>query len=446
MIAPGFSKQGLQVMAKPIGPICNLDCSYCYYLGKKDLYPNGRHWGMTEQTLTAYIRQQIEAQPAGMEEIHFHWQGGEPTLLGLEFFRSVIKIQQQHILPAKRITNSLQTNGTLLTDAWCEFFLENDFLVGISMDGPAELHDVYRLDKRDRPTHSKAEQGRRLLSKHGVNYNALVVVNRCNSERPLEVYRFFKRQGINFIQFIPLVERAGSVGQSVTDTHPASRTETLSNLVTERSVRPRQFGDFLIAIFDEWLRQDVSRVFVQIFDEALAAWCGSSPSLCIFQKHCGRCLALEHNGDLYSCDHFVEAQYKLGNIHQTSILELANSEGQQKFGTDKESNLPHYCHSCHFCFICNGECPRNRFLYTPKGESGLNYLCEAYRGFFTHVEPVMKEMTEELCHGRPAANIMHRRNAAMPRRKKQPGTRRHKIGRNTPCFCGSGRKYKQCCG
>ena len=314
------------------------------------------------------------------------------------------------------------------------------------MDGPAELHDVYRLDKRNRPTHRKAEQGRRLLSKHGVNYNVLVVVNRCNGERPLEVYRFFKRQGINLIQFIPLVERVGSVEQSVTDAHPASRIETPSNLVTERSVRPRQFGDFLIAIFDEWLRQDVSRVFVQIFDEALAAWCWNSPSLCIFQKHCGRCLALEHNGDLYSCDHFVEAQYKLGNIHQSSILELANSEGQQRFGTDKKSNLPQYCRSCHFCFICNGECPRNRFLYTPEGEPGLNYLCEAYRGVFKHVEPVMKEMTEELRQGRPAVNIMHRRNAVMPGSQRQPRTSRHKIGRNAPCFCGSERKYKQCCG
>jgi uncharacterized protein len=446
LIVPSFSEQGLQVMAKPIGAVCNLDCTYCYYLAKKNLYPNNRRWRMTERTLPAYIRQQIEAQPAAVEEIHFNWQGGEPTLLGLGFFRSAVKIQQQHVPPGKRITNALQTNGTLLTDAWCEFLRKNNFLVGISIDGPAELHDAYRLDKRSRPTHNKTERGLKLLNKHGVEHNVLVVVNRRNGERPLEVYRYCKRQGVKFIQFIPLVEQLGSTAQSISNTQLASGGQSPIDLVTKCSVRPRQFGNFLIAIFDEWLRHDVSRVFVQIFDETLAAWCGQSPSLCIFQKHCGRCLAFEHNGDLYSCDHFVEPEYKLGNIHQQPIRELANSESQQQFGSAKESRLPKYCRNCDFRFICNGECPRNRFVCTPEREPGLNYLCEGYRRFFKHVGPVMTEMAEELRHGRPVVNVMHRRNTTRPGFKKQPGSAGRTIGRNAPCFCGSGRKYKQCCG
>ncbi len=432
-------------MSKPIGPICNLDCAYCYYSQKKALYPGTKSWRMTDRTLDLYIRQYVEAQPVALDEIVFGWQGGEPTLLGIDFFRRAVDIQRKHTPPGKRIGNTLQTNGMLLNDAWCEFLRENNFLVGISIDGPAELHDEYRHDKQGRPTHYQVLQAQKRLRKRGVEYNALVVVSRHNGDHPLEVYRFLRNQGINFIQFIPLVERPGTKASPQSESSALTLGESPTDLVTERSVGACQFGEFLIAVFDEWLCRDVGRIFVQIFDEALAAWLGQPLSLCVFRKHCGRALAIEHNGDLYSCDHFVEPAYKLGNIHELPIVELANSEQQQQFARDKETSLPEYCRRCDMRFVCNGECPKNRFLRTPDGESGLNYLCEGYHRFFRHIDPVMKEMAEELRHGRPAMNVMYRRNAATRSPKRQRGPRSGKIGRNDPCPCESGRKYKQCC-
>ncbi len=420
----GLSEQGLNVLSKPIGPVCNLDCTYCYYTRKRALYPGTKSWRMTDQTLHAYIRQYVEAQPPACDEIVFSWQGGEPTLLGIGFFRRVVKIQRRHTPPGKRIRNALQTNGMLLNDVWCEFLRENNFLVGISIDGPADLHDAYRHDKRGRPTHYHVLQAQNRLRKFGVEHNALVVVSRHNGDHPLEVYRFLRNQGIEFIQFIPLVERLGTKASPRSESSTPALGESPTALVTERSVGARQFGEFLIAVFDEWLCRDVGRIFVQAFDEALAAWLGLPSALCVFRKQCGRALAIEHNGDLYSCDHFVEPAYKLGNIHERPIVDLANSARQQHFARAKETSLPEYCRGCGVRFACNGECPKNRFTRTPGGESGLNYLCEGYRRFFRHVDPVMQEMAQELRHGRPAANVMYRRNAAA-RGAPRPNKTRH---------------------
>jgi serine-type anaerobic sulfatase-maturating enzyme len=446
-----FARQGLHVMSKPIGPICNLDCEYCYYLHKEDLYPGTTRWRMTGETLETYIRQYIEAQPAGAEEITFAWQGGEPTLLGVDFFRRAVAIQQQYCPDRTRIANALQTNGVLLDDEWAGFFREHGFLIGLSIDGPAELHDRYRYDKKGRPTFGKVLQGLHLLKNHDVQFNALVVVNRHNGDHGRKVYTYLRDNGVQFLQFIPIVERAG-VGAH-------AEQGTSADAVSSRSVLPEQFGEFLIAVFDEWVRRDVGRVFVQIFDQALSAWMGLEPSLCVFRKQCGRALALEHNGDLYSCDHYVEPEYRLGNIHDLPIVELAGSERQRLFGAAKETTLPRYCRECEVLFACNGECPKNRFIATPDGDPGLNYLCAGYRRFFNHIDPVMKLMAEELRAGRPAANAMHllrRRRSGTPpqsrtgRPRRASGPPRQTAlappGRNDPCPCGSGQKFKKCCG
>lgn len=443
-----FARQGLHVMSKPIGPICNLDCEYCYYLHKEDLYPGTSSWRMTGETLETYIRQYIEAQPAGVEEITFAWQGGEPTLLGVDFFRRAAAIQQQFCPPRTRIANALQTNGVLLDDEWAGFFKEHGFLIGLSIDGPADLHDRYRYDTKGQPTFRKVLQALNLLKRHDVEFNALVVVNRQNGDHGRKVYTYLRDNGVQYLQFIPIVERAG-VGAHAEDGPSADG-------VSSRSVLPEQFGDFLIAVFDEWVQRDVGRVFVQIFDQALSAWMGLEPSLCVFRKQCGRALALEHNGDLYSCDHYVEPEYWLGNIHELPIVDLAGSERQRRFGEAKEATLPRYCRECEVLFACNGECPKNRFIATPDGESGLNYLCAGYRTFFNHIDPVMRLMAEELRAGRPAANVMQlmrrRRTVAAARSRSVlsprgvPSPPPGSPGRNDPCPCGSGRKFKKCCG
>lgn len=434
-------------MSKPIGPICNLDCEYCYYLHKEDLYPGTTSWRMTGETLETYIRQYIEAQPAGAEEITFAWQGGEPTLLGVDFFRRAVEIQRQHCPPKTRIANALQTNGVLLDDEWAEFFRDNGFLIGLSIDGPAELHDRYRYDTKGQPTFRKVLQALRLLKRHEVEFNALVVVNRHNGDHGRRVYTYLRDNGVRYMQFIPIVEQAG-VGLHA---EPPSEDP-----VSSRSVRPAQFGDFLIAVFDEWVRRDVGQVFVQIFDQALSAWMGLEPSLCVFRKQCGRALALEHNGDLYCCDHYVEPDYKLGNIHELPIVELADSARQREFGAAKETTLPRYCRECEVLFACNGECPKNRFTRTPDGEEGLNWLCAGYRMFFNHIDPVMRLMATELRSGRSAANVMHRlregeagpsRSASRRKRKSVSTAKRTAPPKpNDPCPCGSGRKFKKCCG
>lgn len=439
MSTPGWSQLGLHVIAKPIGPICNLNCAYCFYLEKESLYGDKENWRMSDETLEAYVRQYIEAQPETVEEIDFAFQGGEPTLLGIDFFRRVLQLQKKHTPAGKRIHNSLQTNGMLLDDRWCEFLKEHDFLVGLSIDGPINLHDKYRRDKQGRGTFDRVCQAMRRLFRHGVEFNALTCVSRSNADHPVRVYHFLRDSGIEFIQFIPIVEHLDRPPPEATTSDALPE-----DLVSQRSVRPEQYGRFLIQVFDDWVREDVGRVFVRDFDQALAAWVGVGASLCVYMKHCGRATAIEHGGDLYSCDHFVDAQHKLGNIHHTPIRELANAARQEQFGRDKEAKLPRQCRCCAYLFICNGACPKDRFVCTPEGEPGLNYLCEGYKMFFEHVDPTMKAMAAELQAGRPAANVMHRLRAEQ-QRVREAAVAEGPVRRNDPCPCGSGRKFKNCC-
>ena len=416
------------VMVKPRGAICNLGCKYCYFLSKEKLYPESR-FRMTGELLEEFTRQYIEAQQ--VPEITFGWQGGEPTLMGLDFFKLAVELQQKYRRPGMKIRNSLQTNGTTLNDEWGQFFRQHDFLVGLSIDGSRRLHDAYRVDKRGRPTFDRVMAGLELLKKHGVEFNILTTVHAANAGHPVEVYRFLRDEvGGQFIQFIPIVERDNDTGFQE------------GEKVTERSVSGKQYGDFLIAIFDEWVRRDVGRVFVQIFDVALGAWLGGSNGLCVFEETCGTGMALEHNGDLYACDHFVEPRHRLGNIQETPLLDLAGSEQQQRFGSAKRDSLPRYCRDCKVRFVCNGGCPKNRILPTPDGEPGLNCLCEGYRAFFTHIDRPMQFMAAELRANRPPANIMPYL-AAEETRLQALFAHTH---RNDPCPCGSGLKFKHCHG
>jgi uncharacterized protein len=394
-------------MAKSIGPICNLDCKYCFYLEKERLFPESENFKMTDEVLRDYIFQYISSQSA--PEVSFTWQGGEPILLGVDFFRKVVALQKKYS-GGKRISNALQTNGTLLDDKWCEFLAKQHFLVGLSVDGPAHLHDVYRVDKKQRPTFDRVLRGIGLLKKHGVEFNTLTVVNRANSQQPLDVYRFLKEAGSGFIQFIPLVER---LPESTGNPHglslaepPAQAAASFNSKVTDWSVDAGQYGEFLVAIFDEWVRHDVGKFYVQLFDVALSIWVGAGPGLCVFSETCGSAVALEHNGDVYSCDHYVYPQYRLGNLLNQSLGDIVNSPAQQKFGNDKLDSLPRYCRNCEVRFACNGECPKHRFTRTPDGEPGLNYLCAAYKRFFKHVDPFMRMMTRLLQAERPPALIM----------------------------------------
>ena len=410
--------RAFHVMTKPIGAICNLDCEYCFYLDKENLYPDTRSFRMTDEVLKNYVRQYIESQQ--VNEITFAWQGGEPTLMGVDFFRRAVEYQQEYRRVGTHIQNTFQTNATLLNDEWCTFFKQNNFLIGISIDGPPELHDKYRYDKRGRPSSDDVIRGLRFLQKHQVDYNILCVVNSHNADYPLEVYRYFKELGAQFMQFIPAVERVEEKG------------------VTDRTVRAAQYGKFLCAIFDEWVVNDIGKIFVQIFDVALEAWLGYNPSLCIFNETCGNAMAIEHNGDLYSCDHYVDPEYFLGNVMDSPMEALVESTFQRKFGTDKRDTLPQYCLDCEVRFVCNGGCPKNRFIKTPSGEDGLNYLCAGYKQFFNHIDRPMKMMAEALQAGRPADSIM-------PLLRPKPVASTQKVGRNSPCPCGSGKKYKQCC-
>ena len=421
--------RAFHVMTKPIGPICNLDCEYCFYLDKEKLYPETRSFRMNDEVLENYVKQYIEAQE--VNEVTFAWQGGEPTLMGVDFFRQAIRYQQKYRRPGMQIQNSFQTNATLLDDEWGEFFKRNKFLIGVSIDGPPEIHDKYRYDKRGRPSSEQVIRGLHVLQKHKVDYNILCVVNKHNAEYPKEVYNYFKELGAAFMQFIPAVEHFGGKN------------------VSPRSVTARQYGKFLCAIFDEWVVNDIGKIFVQIFDVALEAWLGYNPSLCVFNETCGDALAIEHNGDLYSCDHFVTPDYHLGNIAENTVAEMVDSTFQRKFGTDKRDTLPEYCRSCEVKFVCNGGCPKNRFIKTPTGEDGLNYLCAGYKQFFNHIDEPMKMMAAALQAGRPANSIM-----PIVRQRQQEKTQgstpvasqvSQKVGRNSPCPCGSGRKYKQCC-
>ena len=446
MTAPTTSARGgVHVMAKPIGPICNLDCAYCYYLEKEKLYPAGERFRMSDETLERFIASYIAAQPEGAP-VDFAWQGGEPTLMGLDFFARVVELQAAHARPGQPVRNSIQTNGVLLDDDWCQFLRRHDFLVGLSIDGPASLHDKYRYDKRGQPTHGLVMRALKRLQDHQVEHNVLVVVNGANGDHGRRVYRFLVGHGVRFIQFIPIVERRDMRATPNSALPIVQAGDSVDDLVTERSVRPRQWGRFLIEVFDEWLERDVGRVYVQSFDEALAAWLGVEASLCVFRPECGRALAIEHDGGVYSCDHFVEPAYRLGNVRELPILDMAESPAQRAFGQHKSASLPRYCRECDVRHACHGECPKNRFIRTPDGEPGLNYLCAGYKDFFHHVGPVMREMAAELRAGRPAAAVMRRRAAAREKTRRGTVAGAVRAGRNDPCPCGSRKKFKHCCG
>lgn len=391
-----------QVMAKPIGPICNLYCEYCYYLEKEKLYPGTINFSMRDDVLEEFIRQYIEShnQPV----IPFAWQGGESTILGINYFKKVVELQNKYA-NRRQINNTFQTNGILLDDKWCEFFAENNFLVGISIDGPRFIHDKYRFTKANHPSFDKVIKGVKLLQKHRVEFNALTVIQRYNSYYPLQVYKYLKDLGVKYIQFIPIVERrAISDKPEAVYLVPPEYNDKAE--VTEWSAEPEQYGNFLIEIFDEWVRKDVGEIYVLTFDIALESWYGIPQNLCIFSEMCGGSLVIEHNGDLYSCDHYVYPEYKLGNIMDKYIVSLAYSAQQTKFGKDKRDKLPKYCLDCNVRFACNGECPKHRFLNTPAGESGLNYFCCGYKKFFNYIDPYMEFMAEELRNKRAPSNVM----------------------------------------
>ncbi len=431
-----MSSTNFHVLAKPIGPICNLDCKYCFYLEKESLYPQVSKWAMREEVLDSYIRQYIEAHDAPV--VNFAWQGGEPTLLGVEYFRKLVEIQKKYA-GGKRIQNAFQTNGVLLNDEWAALFRENDFLIGVSIDGPRALHDAYRVDKGGQPTFDRVMRGIETLKRNGVEFNTLTTVHRGNADYPLEVYHFLKENGSGFLQFIPIVERIAH--QTTPDgLHLISPDFGGEARVAPWSVEPRQFGRFLCAIFDEWVRRDVGRIFVQLFDVSLEMWTGMEASLCVFKRQCGAALAIEHCGDVYSCDHYVYPQNRLGNIMDAPLQALVDSEQQHAFGEAKEATLPKYCRECDVRFACNGECPKHRFLTTPDGEPGLNYLCAGYKMFFRHVDPSMRYMAAELAAGRAPANVMRR----VAEQEMQAAF--NNAQRNDRCPCGSGKKFKHCCG
>lgn len=395
-------------MTKPIGSLCNLDCTYCFYLEKAHLYPEASDFRMRPEVLERYVRDYIASNPG--PEVHFAWQGGEPTLAGLEFFRRAVELQKLHA-GGKQIENAFQTNGTLLNDAWGEFLAENRFLVGLSIDGPRELHDAYRVDKSGLPTFERVMAGMRILRKHGVDFNTLTTVHRKNARHPKEVYRFLRSEGSGFIQFIPIVERnAAELGTDpglwLAPPPDHEDSEALDSQVTPWSVRPGDYGDFLCRIFDDWVAHDVGRVFVQQFDAALANWAGLPPGICVFSERCGRALAVEHNGDVYACDHYVYPRYRRGNLMSESLAAMADGPEQVAFGDAKADSLPGYCRQCPVQFACHGECPKHRFLRTPQGEPGLNYLCAGYRKFFGHIDSAMRTMAALGGSGRPPAEIM----------------------------------------
>lgn len=398
-IANPFAKP-LYVMLKPVGAHCNLACKYCYYLEKNKLYPTAQRHLMSDEMLEQFTREYIEAQT--MNQVLFTWHGGEPLLRSIDFYRKALSLQQKYA-GGRRIDNVIQTNGTLLTDEWCEFFAQNHWLVGISIDGPQPDHDHYRLTAAGKPSWKKVMQGIKLLKKHGVEWNAMAVVNAYNANHPLEFYRFFKENGCQFLQFTPIVERLTRHEDGRTLASLADKDEFS---LSEASVAPEQWGYFLCAIFDEWVRKDVGKIFVEIFDCTLANWMGISPGICAYSKECGHAGVMEHNGDVYSCDHFVFPEYKLGNIRDHSLIDMLYGEQQQEFSRLKHSSLPRQCKECDMEFACHGECPKNRFMKDKYGDSGLNYLCPGYYHYYQHVAPYMDYMKQELMSQRPPSNIM----------------------------------------
>ena len=399
-IATPFAKP-LYVMLKPAGAHCNLACKYCYYLEKNNLYQNSHRHLMTDEILEQFTREYIEAQT--MPQVLFTWHGGEPLMRSIDFYKKALALQKKYA-HGKQIDNVIQTNGTLLTDEWCEFFAKNHWLVGISIDGPQEYHDHYRVTPAGKPSWEKVMQGIQLLKKHRVEWNAMAVVNAYNAEHPLEFYHFFRDNGCQYLQFTPIVERLTE--------HEDGRT--LASLADDRefpladaSVTPQQWGNFLCTIFDDWVRHDVGKTFVEIFDCTLANWMGVLPGICAYSKECGHAGVMEHNGDVYSCDHFVFPEYKLGNIKDQSLIDMLYGEKQQVFSRLKHTSLPRQCKECDMEFACHGECPKNRFEKDKYGEPGLNYLCQGYYQYYSHVAPYMDFMKRELLAQRPPANIMN---------------------------------------
>ncbi|WP_422128582.1 anaerobic sulfatase maturase [Vibrio hannami] len=425
-----------RVMAKPSSSVCNLDCEYCFYLEKEHLYPERKDgWKMSDETLEAYIKQHIEAQH--INEVTFSWQGGEPTLLGLDFFERVIELQVKYAV-GKTIKNAFQTNGILLNDAWCEFFKKHQFLVGLSVDGPQSLHDKYRVNRSGKPTHDRVHAALNLLKRHKVDFNTLTVINAENAKHPEIVYDYLVSNGVEYIQFIPLVEQKGNetTSDGLTLIHPNLNVDSY---VTEWSVPSKQYGDFLNRVFDIWVKRDVGRVFVNMFDSTLSTWCGQGAGFCVLAPTCGHAFALESNGDLYNCDHYVYPEYLLGNIHDTSITEMNNSRQAIKFGQDKHDKLTSQCKKCDFRFACNGGCPKHRFIKSASGEPQHNYFCEGYEAFFKHSSEYMQIMRELINRGQAPSDIMY----LIHQRKIQART--NSVGRNEPCPCGSGKKFKRCC-
>lgn len=392
----------LYVMTKPVSSMCNLSCRYCYYLEKANLYRNEDKAGrftMSEDLLERFIRDYIESQT--MPQVLFSWHGGEALMHPLSFYKRVVELQKRYARGVQ-IDNSIQTNGTLLTDEWCEFFRENGWLVGVSIDGPQEFHDEYRRNKMGQPSFRKVMQGINLLNKHGVEWNALAVVNDFNADYPLDFYNFFKEIDCRYIQFTPIVER---LYPHKDGRHLASPMDNGKVSLADFSVSPEQWGEFLVTLFDEWVKEDVGKYFIQLFDATLANWVGQQPGVCTMARTCGHAGVMEYNGDVYSCDHFVFPEYKLGNIRTHTLVEMMYGERQQQFGMDKYAKLPAQCKNCEFLFACNGECPKNRFAFTADGEPGLNYLCSGYKRYFRHVAPYMDFMKQELEAGRPPANV-----------------------------------------
>jgi uncharacterized protein len=428
------------LLAKPTGAICNLDCEYCFFLSKEMLYPGSR-FRMADDLLETYLRQLIEAH-ARSSEVTVAWQGGEPTMMGLDFFRRSVELAGKHRMPHQRIAYTIQTNATLIDEEWAAFFKEHAFLVGVSIDGPKEIHDTYRVDKGGKGSFDRVMAGLAHLRDAGVEWNALTTIHAANQGHGREIYRFLRDEsGARFMQFIPIVERATPQtlpianegwGEGVKG-RPLYTQE--GELLTERSIAPEGYGRFLIDVFEEWVRRDVGEVFVQMFDVALANWHGEPPSLCVHSETCGMALAIEHTGDLYSCDHFVEPAFKLGNIKDKHMIELIASPQQKRFGLDKRDTLPRFCRECDVRFACHGGCPKDRFTDDPYGEPGLNYLCPSFKAFFHHVDGPMRAMSELLTVGRAPSELVQVYAAQDAKR-----------GRDDPCTCGSGRTWKHCHG
>lgn len=400
-------RPGIHVLAKPIGPVCDIKCDYCFYLEKRALYGSSELYRMPDDVLASYIEQYVEAQSTPVVE--FVWHGGEPTLLGLDFFRRVVELQAP-FRARKEIRNTLQTNGLHLDDAWCEFFKVNDFFIGISLDGPAEVHDRYRKDRHDKGTFERVMAGVRLLQAYGVEFNALACVGRDTADRALDVYRFFKEAGIHHIQFTPIVERqpepaTQAIGLWLAPPAALDRPEP-NTRVTPWTVEPEKYGDFLIAIFEEWVRKDVGTTFVMNFEWALTAWVGEPSPVCIFSRQCGRAVAMEHDGSVFACDHYVYPEYRLGNVLDDNLGAMVERSVASGFGPHKETTLPRWCRECDVLNACWGGCPKHRFTISPHGEPGLHYLCAGYKKFFRHIRKYLRAMATLIENDLPVSYVM----------------------------------------